>query len=92
MINRKSGFLYPTWMHPGRIWRHSENDDKSLLKVRGECYKSLWWGQVETRSRESVFLFPGAFKIGANLWEGDSQSPVTDEWEGAWVIPGLRWG
>jgi hypothetical protein len=27
-------------------------------------------GQVEARSRESVFLFPGALKTYANLQEG----------------------
>jgi hypothetical protein len=28
------------WMHPGRIRRHSEGNDKSLLKVRGKVTKS----------------------------------------------------
>jgi hypothetical protein len=23
---------------------------------------------------------------------GDSQLPIINEWGGAWVIPGLRWG
>jgi hypothetical protein len=23
---------------------------------------------------------------------GDSQSPIINEWGGAWVVPGLRWG
>jgi hypothetical protein len=32
----------------------------SLLKVRERNYKRPWWGQVEARSRGSIFLFPGA--------------------------------
>jgi hypothetical protein len=34
LINRKSPFSYPRWMYPGRICRHSESDNKGLLKVR----------------------------------------------------------
>jgi hypothetical protein len=30
-------------MHPGRICRCSEDDDKSLLKIRERSYKRPWW-------------------------------------------------
>jgi hypothetical protein len=30
-------------MHPGRIYRHSKDDNKSFLKFRKRSYKRPWW-------------------------------------------------
>jgi hypothetical protein len=34
LINRKTPFSYPRWMHPGMICRHSESNNEGLVKVR----------------------------------------------------------
>jgi hypothetical protein len=39
LISRKSRFLHPMWMYPGRTWSHSEGDNKSFLKVREKSHK-----------------------------------------------------
>jgi hypothetical protein len=52
-MNRISRFLYPTWMHPGRIWKHNECGNKSLLKIKESSYKRPWWGQVDAGNRVS---------------------------------------
>jgi hypothetical protein len=56
LINRKSRFLYPMWMHPARVWRHSEGDNASLLKVRGGNYKGHEGPGIRRKQREHLLL------------------------------------
>jgi hypothetical protein len=56
LVNRNSKFLYPMWMHPGRICRFSEGDNKSLLKVteRENSGERLRWGVVDIPSSNEL--------------------------------------
>jgi hypothetical protein len=50
-------FVYPTWMHPGRIWRCREGDSKSLLMVREKVTNSHVWEGSRERDFFSLIFF-----------------------------------
>jgi hypothetical protein len=43
-------------MHTNRIWRLSEGDNESLLRVRAKSFKKPWQDQIEDGSREHLRL------------------------------------
>jgi hypothetical protein len=42
-------------MYPGRICRHSESDNKGLLKVR-EKWQEPWWARYEIEAKKSSWF------------------------------------
>jgi hypothetical protein len=49
LINRKTPFSYPRWIHPGTICRHSESNNEGLVKVR----KTAARARYETAQKSS---------------------------------------
>jgi hypothetical protein len=43
-------------MHPGRIWRPCEGDNKNLLKVKENSYKRSWWASWEPEAEREPFF------------------------------------
>jgi hypothetical protein len=56
-------------MHPGRICRCSKGDKKGILIVREKVTNSYDGPGMKQRK---LFLYSGAFKTCADLWEGNT--------------------
>jgi hypothetical protein len=44
-------------MHPGKTWKHSEGDNKSLLKVSEKNYKRPWKARYEVEAKKESSSF-----------------------------------
>jgi hypothetical protein len=60
------GFLYPT----GRICRHNEGDNKSVLKVKVRSYKRPGWPGGRQKLRENSFCFQVLLKPSLTCGRG----------------------
>jgi hypothetical protein len=59
VTGKQKFLLHLTWMHPGRMCRLCEGDNKSLLKVREWSYNRSWWIRWIQRT---FSLLQGVFK------------------------------
>jgi hypothetical protein len=106
LMNRKSRFLYLTWMHPGRWCRHSNAGNKCLVMVGERSYKQPWWAKNEVEAEREkeisscilVLLIPALTYGRGKTWAMlDHQywwvgTGLGGPWARGvvWVVSGLR--
>jgi hypothetical protein len=83
-----------TWIHPGKTWRHSEDDNKSVLKVKGKSYMKCHEGSgMRQKQKDHLPLSHGK---GRTWWfpATNNQFGIGGPWAEMGVVsvfPGPGW-